>query len=299
MLANVGLVVAHSKHHLHAYYVIRNSELAGLTDGEIEVIAQIARYHRKSEPKQSHPAVRRARRRRPAPGASLAAVLRVAIGLDRRHERRVAGVGAEPWTATVALDDPGARRRRLRHRPRTVRRGRAKVAARTRSSTATSRCSPAAAACSRRRRAGVERRRGGRRCRVAGTVVVVVAVRRSGCRRRRRRGRRRLASRRDVGAWVCATVGRASVGGAVVDVVVVRVVGSMRLKIGSWPRGYAALGSARSTSGSLIAVPHEHLSPIVDESWNVSPSRLRHADAAVRRRLRAGRSSPRGWRCRS
>ena len=54
LLANVGLVVAHSKHHLHAYYMIRNSELAGLTDGEIEVIAQIARYHRKSEPKLSH-----------------------------------------------------------------------------------------------------------------------------------------------------------------------------------------------------------------------------------------------------
>ena len=55
LLANVGLVVAHSKHHLHAYYVIRNSELAGLTDLEIEIIAQIARYHRKSEPKPSHP----------------------------------------------------------------------------------------------------------------------------------------------------------------------------------------------------------------------------------------------------
>ena len=54
LLANVGLVVAHSKHHLHAYYVIRNSELAGLTDLEIEIIAQIARYHRKSEPKASH-----------------------------------------------------------------------------------------------------------------------------------------------------------------------------------------------------------------------------------------------------
>jgi exopolyphosphatase/guanosine-5'-triphosphate,3'-diphosphate pyrophosphatase len=92
MLANVGLVVAHSQHHLHAYYVIRNSELAGLTDHEIEVIAQIARYHRKSEPKQSHepfallsPDDQRLVR-------ALAGVLRVAIGLDRRHEARVASV---------------------------------------------------------------------------------------------------------------------------------------------------------------------------------------------------------------
>mgnify|MGYP000485196894 CR=1 FL=1 len=54
-LANVGLVIAHSKHHLHSYYVIRNSELAGLTDHEIEIIALVARYHRKSGPKPSHP----------------------------------------------------------------------------------------------------------------------------------------------------------------------------------------------------------------------------------------------------
>ena len=54
LLANVGLVISHSKHHLHSYYVIRNSELAGLTDDEIEMIALVARYHRKSEPKPTH-----------------------------------------------------------------------------------------------------------------------------------------------------------------------------------------------------------------------------------------------------
>jgi exopolyphosphatase/guanosine-5'-triphosphate,3'-diphosphate pyrophosphatase len=95
LLANVGLVVAHSKHHLHAYYMIRNSELAGLTDGEIEVIAQVARYHRKSEPKQSHEAFAALGDDDQRLVRSLAAVLRVAIGLDRRHEGRVAGVKVE------------------------------------------------------------------------------------------------------------------------------------------------------------------------------------------------------------
>ena len=92
LLANVGLVVAHSQHHLHAYYVIRNSELAGLTDNEIEVIAQIARYHRKSEPKQSHQPFAALPASDQRLVRSLAAVLRVAIGLDRRHEGRVADV---------------------------------------------------------------------------------------------------------------------------------------------------------------------------------------------------------------
>ena len=95
LLANVGLVVAHSQHHLHAYYVIRNSELAGLTDNEIEVIAQIARYHRKSEPKQSHPAFASLPPTDQRTVRTLAAVLRVAIGLDRRHGGRVADVRVE------------------------------------------------------------------------------------------------------------------------------------------------------------------------------------------------------------
>jgi exopolyphosphatase / guanosine-5'-triphosphate,3'-diphosphate pyrophosphatase len=95
LLANVGLFISHSKHHLHSYYVIRNAEhLAGFTDHEIEVIALIARYHRKSAPKPSHddfarlgPADQRIVR-------ALAAVLRLAIGLDRSHDRRVVSVTA-------------------------------------------------------------------------------------------------------------------------------------------------------------------------------------------------------------
>ena len=89
LLANVGLVVAHSQHHLHAYYVVRNSELAGLTDNEIELIAQIARYHRKSEPKQSHPPFAALSASDQRLVRCLAGVLRVAIGLDRRHDGRV------------------------------------------------------------------------------------------------------------------------------------------------------------------------------------------------------------------
>jgi len=102
LLANVGLVVAHSKHHLHAYYMVRNSELAGLTDGEIEVIAQIARYHRKSEPKQSHEYFAALGIDDQRTVRSLAAVLRIAIGLDRRHEGRVVGV-------KVGKPTPGSR----------------------------------------------------------------------------------------------------------------------------------------------------------------------------------------------
>lgn len=95
LLANVGLFISHSKHHQHSYYVIRNSELlAGFMDHEIEIIAQVARYHRRGEPSLKH-----------APFASLsevdrervqwlAGILRVAIGLDRSHAGLVSRLSA-------------------------------------------------------------------------------------------------------------------------------------------------------------------------------------------------------------
>lgn len=101
LLANVGLTISHSKHHKHSYYLIRNSDrLVGFTDGEIELVAQIARYHRKSAPKESHPewaALDEDDRRVVLVAAG---ILRIAIGLDRSRARVVSGV-------TVADGDEG------------------------------------------------------------------------------------------------------------------------------------------------------------------------------------------------
>ncbi|MCB0998146.1 MAG: Ppx/GppA phosphatase family protein [Ilumatobacteraceae bacterium] len=104
MLANVGLVVAHSKHHLHSYYVIRHSELAGLTDHEIELIALIARYHRKSAPKPSHPEFQALDPEAKHVVRVLAGILRVAIGLDRSHDGRVRAVRAHRQAKRLLID---------------------------------------------------------------------------------------------------------------------------------------------------------------------------------------------------
>jgi exopolyphosphatase/guanosine-5'-triphosphate,3'-diphosphate pyrophosphatase len=89
LLANVGVVVSHSKHHLHSYYVIRNSELVGLTDREIELIAQIARYHRKGVPKPEHAEFAALDPDDQHVVRALAGILRIAIGLDRTQDGRV------------------------------------------------------------------------------------------------------------------------------------------------------------------------------------------------------------------
>jgi exopolyphosphatase/guanosine-5'-triphosphate,3'-diphosphate pyrophosphatase len=70
--------------------VIRHSDrLSGFTDHEIELIAQIARYHRKSAPKPKHPEFARLRPEDQARVQILAGLLRVAIALDRSHKGRV------------------------------------------------------------------------------------------------------------------------------------------------------------------------------------------------------------------
>jgi exopolyphosphatase / guanosine-5'-triphosphate,3'-diphosphate pyrophosphatase len=93
LLANVGLFVSHAGHHKHSYYVIRNSELlTGFTDREIELIAQVARYHRKSAPRKKHPEFASLQRDDQQRVRVLAGILRVAVGLDRNHAGRVTGV---------------------------------------------------------------------------------------------------------------------------------------------------------------------------------------------------------------
>lgn len=95
LLANVGVVVSHAKHHLHTYYLVRNAELMGLSDREIELIAQISRYHRKSVPKPEHPEFAGLAPADQRLVRCLAAILRVAIGLDRTYDGRVKSVSAK------------------------------------------------------------------------------------------------------------------------------------------------------------------------------------------------------------
>ena len=104
LLANVGVVISHSKHHLHSYYVIRNSELVGLSDREIELIAQIARYHRKGEPKLDHAPFAALNDSDKHLVRSLAGILRVCVGLDRTHDGRVKKVQVKQTDSEVVIE---------------------------------------------------------------------------------------------------------------------------------------------------------------------------------------------------
>jgi len=95
LLHNVGRFIAHAAHHKHSYYLIRHSEhLAGFTEQEIELIAQVARYHRKSNPRNKHPEFAALDSDDQQRIRVLAGLLRIAIALDRTYRRAVEGVTA-------------------------------------------------------------------------------------------------------------------------------------------------------------------------------------------------------------
>jgi exopolyphosphatase/guanosine-5'-triphosphate,3'-diphosphate pyrophosphatase len=92
LLHDIGYVINHAKHHKHAYHLILNGDLQGFTQRELEIVACVARYHRKAFPKKRHTAFARLERADRRLVRALAGMLRVADGLDRTHTQRITAV---------------------------------------------------------------------------------------------------------------------------------------------------------------------------------------------------------------
>jgi exopolyphosphatase / guanosine-5'-triphosphate,3'-diphosphate pyrophosphatase len=92
ILHNCGLYISHSAHHKHSYYLIRNGELLGYTEIELEVIANIARYHRKSKPRKKHTDFIKLTEYYQYMVRYLSAILRLAVALDRRQIGAIAQI---------------------------------------------------------------------------------------------------------------------------------------------------------------------------------------------------------------
>jgi len=89
LLHDVGYHIAHEFHHKHSLYLIKNSELTGFSEAERDVIANVARYHRGSEPKERHEYFAALNQTDRDTVSALAAIMRIADALDRRHDSRV------------------------------------------------------------------------------------------------------------------------------------------------------------------------------------------------------------------
>lgn len=89
LLHDVGYHIAHDSHQKHALYLITNSELTGFSEAERAVIANIARYHRGSLPKERHPEFAALNDADRETVCKLGGIVRLADALDRSHDSRI------------------------------------------------------------------------------------------------------------------------------------------------------------------------------------------------------------------
>jgi exopolyphosphatase/guanosine-5'-triphosphate,3'-diphosphate pyrophosphatase len=92
LLHDIGYLINYAKHHKHSYHLIVHSELPGFSRPELELIANIARYHRGARPKSAQATFARLDGEDQAVVRRLAGILRIAVGLDRSHTQRVRNV---------------------------------------------------------------------------------------------------------------------------------------------------------------------------------------------------------------
>ena len=86
---NVGKLINSGSHHKHSEYIIRNADLVGFTDREQQIMATVARYHRRSAPKSRHPGYMELAPEDRDLVKKLSVLLRLATALDRGHRGNV------------------------------------------------------------------------------------------------------------------------------------------------------------------------------------------------------------------
>jgi exopolyphosphatase / guanosine-5'-triphosphate,3'-diphosphate pyrophosphatase len=109
-LHDIGWSVAPdgAQHHKHSARLIREQQWTHFSGDEVNLIAQIARYHRKSQPKSKHDDFASLPKDQKRTVRTLAALLRVADALDRRHLQLVREVRVRIRESAVVfkLDAP-------------------------------------------------------------------------------------------------------------------------------------------------------------------------------------------------
>ncbi len=95
ILHDVGYLINPRQHHKHAYYLIKHSDLGGLTAEDVDVVATVARYHRRAVPALKHEEFDRLTPRLQRVVKILASLLRIADGLDRTHFSLVQAVNVK------------------------------------------------------------------------------------------------------------------------------------------------------------------------------------------------------------
>ena len=104
LLHDIGYHIAHEAHQRHALYLIQNSELTGFSEVERAVIANIARYHRGSAPKERHEEYAALNSADRDSVNKLGGIVRLADALDRSHDSRILSINCRVGSNVVHFE---------------------------------------------------------------------------------------------------------------------------------------------------------------------------------------------------
>jgi len=103
LLHDIGYAVNRERHHKHTYYLLHHADLPGLADRERELVARVARYHRRTPPELAHSGMAGLTAPEARTVRKLATLLRVANALDRGHHQPIRRLKATHGREVVTL----------------------------------------------------------------------------------------------------------------------------------------------------------------------------------------------------
>ncbi len=105
VLHDVGHAVSPTAHHKHTYYLVSNADLPGFSDRERQLVALVARFHRRSAPSRRRADLEHLSSSELRTVRKLTAILRVADALDRSHGQpvRALSIGARRSDVRIGI----------------------------------------------------------------------------------------------------------------------------------------------------------------------------------------------------
>jgi exopolyphosphatase/guanosine-5'-triphosphate,3'-diphosphate pyrophosphatase len=103
ILHDVGAYIKESRHQKHGQYIVANSEIFGLHQDELEIIANVINCHRGEPPTHSDLEFMTLQREERVLVLKMASILRVADALDRGHTQQIKKITVERRSETVVV----------------------------------------------------------------------------------------------------------------------------------------------------------------------------------------------------
>ena len=107
LLHEIGVLINVRSNHKHTLYVIRNSDLFGLSKSDLLQVGLVARYYRRASPQSSHADYGTLPRKERVAVSKLASILRLATALDDTRSGRIREIECTREGKKLVINVPG------------------------------------------------------------------------------------------------------------------------------------------------------------------------------------------------